>query len=84
MRNSINFLRRVPRIRASPRHGGARRFFVIFIFFSLIDNAYGDTPSRVYLKITITPHKVDEKFSFETGEIIKGVKGMLPLGCFPL
>jgi hypothetical protein len=53
------------------------------LFISLIDNAYGDAPLWVYLKITLAPHKVDEKFSFETGEIIKGVNGMLPLGCFP-
>jgi hypothetical protein len=30
IREGINFLRRVPRLGASPRHGGAGRFFVIF------------------------------------------------------
>jgi hypothetical protein len=32
----------------------------------------------------ISPQKVDEEFSFETGEIEKGVKGMIPACCLPL
>jgi len=36
------------------------------------------------VKITITCRKIDDKSSFETEEITKGVKGVLPLGCLPL
>ena len=43
----------------------------------------GTQTSQESLKITITPQKVDKKFSIET-EGMKGVKGMLPLGCLPL
>jgi hypothetical protein len=34
-------------------------------------------------KNAIAPQKGDEKFPLESGEIERGVKGMLPLGCLP-
>jgi len=35
------------------------------------------------VKITITPQKIDEKFSFETEECMKGGQGYAPLGVPP-
>jgi len=63
---------RVPRLRASPRHGGAGRFFRIFSFFERI---------RKFLKIA--PQKVDKKYS-EKIEEVRGSRGYSPWVASPL
>jgi hypothetical protein len=74
MKSSLS--RRAPRIRASPRHGGAGSF--VGIFFDL------QNPFQAFIKNAWTHQKVDLKKPSVNEKIVKGVKGLLPLGCLPL
>jgi hypothetical protein len=74
VKQRFHYFMRITRLRASPRHGGSRWFFFIFFNFRI---CFFANPQNVILPI------VDRNFLIKR-KIIRGVKGMLPLGCFPL